>query len=503
MRLAWLLLAALLAASCQRAPAPARQEMAFWYWHSPFHLTDQQFEGLDALGVSQIFVRSATFSNDGEALVPILAQRFEPSPRPVQVHLVYNMDAGALKHFESFETGAMAKAVLSRFETDRKRVGANTSVQGLQVDFDVPTRLLPKYRDLLRELRKGLDPALKLSMTSLPTWFTSGEFAKVVAEVDFYAPQFYDTEMPRRLEDATPIFDRAALDKSLAAADRLGRPYYAGISSFGRALLYDPQKNLQGAYMGLSPEQAMRHPNFEPVDDVSDSSQRILTFRAKDDGPSGQGKGWYLVFRLPQPAGFGEALREVGARGGRHCLGAAVFRVSEPGESMVLPLETIVARVKGEVVSPRLKVSAASAMDPWERIERGRATDETKRVSLTFENVGSEPLLVGEGGFSVELAFEPGTILEAAKGQFDLGKPSRNGLASSLKSASQLQFSRYSLGVGEKATLGPILIRPGTLLNWSWSAVTLSGGKSSGKGRIDSDGREVDLESGLGGPGEH
>lgn len=503
MRKFWLLFSCLTAISCAKPSAPKTQEIAFWHWHSPFNLSAEQVADLKALKVSELFVRAATFSNDGEMLVPILAQRFEKTEEPFKVHLVYNMDAGALKHFELFEVKAMAKVVSDRFKQDSSRASnQGLNIQGLQLDFDVPTRLLPRYADLLREVKTTLEKDQKLSITSLPTWFTSKEFSKVVDQTDFYAPQFYDTEMPGKLTDTVPILDRRLLDRSLEAAAKLGKSYYAGISSFGRALLYDPVGNLQGTYMGLSPDQALRHPVFELENDSSNPVERVLTFVAVKDGPSGQGKGWHLVFRIPKPSAIGEALSEIQQRGGSHCLGTAVFRVPEPDETMVLPLSAIIAQVQGDSVKPELKVSLSTSESPWERIETGQSSNEEKRIHLTVENVGIEPLNIGKDCLNVQLSFEPGSLIELVKGSFDKAIPTRDGLPSSLKSANQMTITRLSLRAGEKASIGPILVKPGTLLNWEWSAVTLSGGKSSGKGRIDSNGKEVvGLENGASRPG--
>jgi hypothetical protein len=490
-------LAVLLAAiACGRTPALRTDGVAFWYWHTPFQLSKEQSSELKQLGVCELYVRAATFSNDGEGLVPILPQGWPPSETLFKVHLVYNMDSGALRHFSDFDVASMAKAITDRFEIDKGFASkAGVQVAGIQLDFDVATRLLPRYAELLKVVRSGIKASESLSITSLPTWFGSGDFATVARVVDFYAPQFYDTSVPKKVDELGSISDQTSLEKGLEQADRLGRPYYAGIASFGRALLYDTSGALQGTYLALSPDQAMRHPGFVLEKEEQTSQERLLRFKAVRPGKNGRGKGWYLVFRIPKPSGVSASRELVRRQGGSSCMGTAIFRVPELEESMSVPLASILGQTEGKPVSAHLDLSANSEANPWSRIERQVDSDGQVRLNLIFENKGREPLQIGPKALWVDIQWEPGSVMEFGKGDFDVVDLTRNGMKSSLSSAHRALVKRWSLNVGEKATLGPFVLKRGTLLNCSWDAVSLSGVQSSGSKGIDWNGKEVETKA--------
>ncbi|MCG8591320.1 MAG: DUF3142 domain-containing protein [Proteobacteria bacterium] len=82
----------------------------------------------------------------------------------------------------------LLEAQARRFEAVGNRVA------GVQLDYDAPTARLLRYRDTLGEVRAGLDPRWRLSITGLLDWVATGDehaLARVAASVDEIVFQLY------------------------------------------------------------------------------------------------------------------------------------------------------------------------------------------------------------------------------------------------------------------------------------------------------------------------
>jgi hypothetical protein len=91
-------------------------------------------------------------------------------PRNIELHIVYNATRALLDGFEKAEPQLLATAISSAYQEDLERVAKDqANVSGLQLDFDVPTSLLPRYEKTLLALRSTLAQNTQLSITGLPT----------------------------------------------------------------------------------------------------------------------------------------------------------------------------------------------------------------------------------------------------------------------------------------------------------------------------------------------
>lgn len=483
----------LMVGGCHRVgPAKGALELSYWYWHTPYTLNRSEAATLRDLGVKRLFVRGGTFRNDGEKLIPDIPQRFEGPPEGFPVYLVYNFDAGAIAHLTRFKPADMAKAILDRFELDKlacesKRI----EVQGIQLDIDSPTSRLPIYAELLKEVRARLGAGLGLSITALPTWFDSKELAQVVEQVDDYVPQFYEGSAARTVEDKTPLSDLDAVKKGMVAAERLGKPYFVGVPGYGRALLYDEKGKLLGTYGGLSAYDAARHPTFELKERRRVDGEDYYRFQATQGDAHGKGAGYSLVYRLPTPQLIVNHLREVEKLRGANCRGSIVFRIPEEGESTAVALPAVLAAMKGKDMQPKLSISSKTVASPWGRIEDPKAKSEPLKVTLTLKNEGNGGTEIGPNACRILLTIERGSVDALEKGGFDLVQPFReladgSTAKSSLASANQIVFQRVHLAAGEKTTIGPLTLSPGTKLNCSYDLIAeASGDHVRGSQRID------------------
>jgi len=247
--------------SSKRSAGPV--DVCLWYWHSPFYYSPVESRGLEESGIKLLFVRAGTVSTSGTAIELILPQSWQKSEKLPPGHLVYALDSGIVRHFEDLSNAAISDCIISSFKRQQREAeDAGLKVLGVQIDFDCATRLLPKYADLLGRIRRGFPDKTQLSITSLPTWFTSRDLRDVVRSVDFYCLQFYETQIGKNIADAYPVSDIRMLERGLESARKLGKPFYAGIPAYGHAFMFDDRGRLLGTYRGMSAAEAAQHPSF-------------------------------------------------------------------------------------------------------------------------------------------------------------------------------------------------------------------------------------------------
>jgi len=455
-------------------------EVSLWYWHSPFRLSREEARGLQGLGVRRLFVRAGTISATGEGGVALmLPQSWQPSPGAPPVELVFVLDSGVVRHFERLDTADMARCLADVYvQQKRAAEGAGLSVGGVQLDFDCATRLLPRYTVLLKQVRHALPARTGLSITSLPTWFTSRDLRALVRQVDFYCPQFYETQIGRTLAEAKPVSDLRALKNGLAAARKLGTPFYAGLPAYGHAFMFDDHEQLLGTYRGLSASEAMRHPSFRltrtwPADASAKPAatpaqwigEEFADFVAIHPGLDGKGLDYHLLYSLPTAKMLAANLAAVRAHRPRNCRGVIIFRSPEPEEIMALPLPALSAALQGREPQPAVRVKVKTARSPWGMIE-GRREDAALAVTVSLTNTGDAASAVADDAVTLTLQFDaPG--VEAAPGDFTkIDALSPNGLRASPARASVLVCTRAHLGVEETVTLGPIQVTGAARTVW-------------------------------------
>jgi hypothetical protein len=350
---------------------------------------------------------------------------------------------------------------------------------------------------LLQLVHGELPPQNSLSITSLPTWFSSRDLRDLVRQVDFYCPQFYETWIGRTLAAAQPVSDLRALRNGLEAARRLGKPFYAGIPAYGHAFMFDDQGQLRGMYRGMSVTEAMRHPSFRLARAWSaDSSANIATtprqwigeefvdFVAISPSAAGKGLGYHLLYSLPTAKMLSSNLAIVRERRPQNCLGVTIFRSPAPGESMALPLPTLQAALQGREPHQEICVKVKTARSPWAMIEgHGGATSPALTVSLT--NAGDASSFLSADAVTLTLHFDvPG--MDADPGDFtQIAGFSSAGMRASQARSSILVCTCPHLGVGETIATGPIQVSGGARAVYGEWRVRTADGFGSLTGKIN------------------
>ena len=350
-----------------RKPRPWPVEkvpIAFWAWKDQSPSQADVREAIEKAKARTIFQRAGQIDyQDGKL------QRIRPvtGPLPVWIdlHLVYNATGSVLAQFENIDEKALANSIASAFREDANR-GAqqHARVVGLQIDFDVPTRLLERYERILRSLRSDLKPGTKLSITGLPTWMQSSALRSTLTQVDFWIPQFYGAEIPQRVDQLIPISSANSVERFVNSARELNKPFYAGLAAYSYALLYDPSGALITLRGGMDPAAIALDPNLDlierrPFDTSSKASEWRYAYRARADGVTGKlamHAGDVLVLDVPSAESLRVSARIVRQLAGEKLLGICVFRLPGRDDPATLSHEQVAAGLEDEDSAPDFKI---------------------------------------------------------------------------------------------------------------------------------------------------
>ncbi len=400
-------------------------DLGIWYWHTPYRLTDNDAKQLRELGIGRVYVRAATFGLKNAKVIAQLPQDFQSGTEGLPLVLVFNGTAALAGRLDQLPLRDAAHAMAEVIAETRARAEtASAQVVGVQLDVDVPTRLVPTYARLLVALRKELPKGTELSATALTTWLGSDRIDALVESVDFLVPQFYEGRTPKSVNDPKPISDPAELARGLERIGRLGGAFRIGLPTYGHALLFDPNGKLQRTYRGLSVDEAMRHPALVPeaffgMNGKGGPAARpgdyigedLVRFRAREPGRGGRGLGYAITYILPTPEMLVQPMRTLRESHPANLKGAILYRFPEPGESMTLPLSSLARALRGE----------PSTADLRARLNREGRDVGVDDFRLELKNEGAAGTFPGETPVFVLAVFDGPGLEEVQPGDFTNG----------------------------------------------------------------------------------
>jgi hypothetical protein len=332
-------------------------------------------------------------------------------PQGIELHLVYNATRSLLAQLESVDENSLAEAISEAFAADLERAQAGrATVAGLQVDIDVPTRLLPRYARTLRALHARLKPEVLFSITGLPTWMDSAALNNVLDQVDFWIPQCYGAEIPERRDQSTPISSPQIVARAVARARALNRPFYAGLAAYSYALLYSNSGVLITLRGDMNSLRVATDTNLDLIEQraFAGTNEWRYLYRARADGmvdDLAMQAGDYLVIDSPSTDSLRLGARTVRELAGKKLLGICVFRLPTRDDPATLTLEQV-ASALGDHES-RVAIDV--------RIRRGTPALFNDQPPpgiwiLELKNAGTGNALVGS--LQVDLALRPGSVDE-------------------------------------------------------------------------------------------
>jgi len=400
-----LMAAAAVISTVYRKPRPWRADevpVTFWAWRNQTPSEQDLFEAIEKARARAIFQRAGQIDYQNGKLVrirPVSGQL----PICVDLHLVYNATQTLLTNLENIDEKALAQAIAEALREDLNRAAQDNALAvGIQIDFDVPTRLLKKYERILRLLRAELKPGTKLSITGLPTWMQSRDLASTLNQVDFWVPQFYGADIPERLDQIIPISSTNSLESFVNSARKLDKPFYAGLAAYGYGLLYNPAGALITLRGDVDATVVATDPNLELIDKRSFEPAKLgsewrYVYRARADGVTDKlamHAGDVLVLDLPTAESLRTSARTVRELAGEKLLGICIFRLSAFDDPATLTTEQVAVALADQDSAPEFKI---------------RLVSDEKRTHtwmLEVENRGS----AGAIDLRVEVPMEPGTI---------------------------------------------------------------------------------------------
>ncbi|HEU4387197.1 MAG TPA: DUF3142 domain-containing protein [Blastocatellia bacterium] len=409
----------------RRTWEPSEVPVTFWAWRSTTPGETDVTAAVREMCAKAVFLYAGEISAEGSSLVRVRAP-IGQFPRRVDLHLVYSATRELLARFERVEAIALAAAVMSAADEDLHRARLDgASVIGVQLDFDVPTRLLTKYAVLIRAIRDRLPPGLKLSITGLPTWMSSEHLREPLSYCDFWIPQCYGAQIARRVDQNIPTTSSWYVAETVAGARALRRPFYAGLAAYGYAIHYSRNGELLALRGDLDPLLVARSSDLdlvgrEPIRSTERQNGRVgewrLVYRARRDvmvGGTPVITGESLVLHIPTSAGLRSCALKVRQEAGERLLGICVFRLPTVDDPTTLTLSEV-----SDALNDRTTRFTLDAR--IERISAKASRDGLFKAVLAFDRNGG--LRLGES-LSLLVRVPPGALRSASSGDFSVAMP--------------------------------------------------------------------------------
>jgi hypothetical protein len=341
---------------------PAQQTpLTFWAWRNQTPSDEEVRAAIDQSGARALFLRAGQIDlQNGKPL------RIRPVtgrlPRHLDLHLVYNATPALLASLEQVVETALADVIAAAYAADSARATRDQArVVGLQIDIDMPTRLLRRYEKILAAVRSQLTPGAKFSITGLPTWMESADLRSTLTQVDFWIPQLYGTEIPSRSDQFIPISSVRWVSRFVNQVRQLDKPFYAGLAAYSYTLLYNSSGALVSVRGDIDPATVSADPNLQLIDQrpfdaaASDAAGTLITsewryaYKALADtvidGLSLR-TGELLIVDIPTAESLRASSRAVRELAGEKLLGICVFRlplVEDPATLTIAQVITALA----------------------------------------------------------------------------------------------------------------------------------------------------------------
>jgi len=408
-------------AHAPRVWKPDEVAVAFWSWRAETPAQDEVERASKETRSRLLFMRAGQLDSDAGRVTRVRAVKGR-APANVELHLVYNATPALLAEFERIDEGALARAAVETFRADSERMAVEGArVAGLQLDIDVPTRLLARYGRVLKTARASLPANTRLSVTGLPTWMNASASLRGALEaVDFWVPQLYGAEIPATAERLVPIASPEDVRRASARARELGKPFYAGLAAYGYALVYAESGKLLELSGDVEPARVASDRNFELVERraygpgavgsghvpvARHAGEWRYVYRAREDAVLGNvlvRAGERIAFDVPSGESLRASARGVRETAGDSLLGICVFRLPTRGDRTTLGLAQIAAALGDRDAEPSALVTLARAPDSKE--------GSTNRLLIEASNDGRVAALYGEGAFTLTLRVPRGSL---------------------------------------------------------------------------------------------
>ena len=409
---------------------PDEVPVAFWAWRLESPAQEDVDETVKQTGTNVLFLRAGQIDYEKEKL-NCIRRPGGRIPGNIDVHLAYNATRSLLSDFQKLNDDNLAATVLVAFRQDMARANVDQAhIVGLQLDFDISTRLLSKYGILLRDIRRGLPIEMKLSVTGLPTWMESPTLIHVLSVCDFWIPQCYGAQVPDQLDNRIPITSPEYVSRYISQARDLGSPFYAGLAAYSYAIHYSREGLLIGIRGDLDPTVVAQSNAFE----VSDQTPFKIGTKGGSELQTGEWRRLYkarrdvilegtavrcgelILIQRPTAEGLRACAAQVRERAGLRLLGICVFRMPASGDSNTLTLTEITSALKD--AEPRFSVDPRAYQLPAGALNRTNVC-----VVVELMNSGTAALRSDEDAMLVFVRLPVGYLETLSPSRFSTAQP--------------------------------------------------------------------------------
>lgn len=441
-----------LGAGCKRSapvPAPAVavtvSEPSFWVWHRSSSLNDGEIAALRSVATPRLYWQIAEFGwHDGKWTPRPLGKPPEPLPDggPVIVPVV-RLDPGADSLLKPEAAASLVRWLRFHYGDAPPRV--------LQLDYDCPLRLLPRYAEYIGELKSQLGLE-EISVTALASWIDSPALADLGKVVSELMPMFYDIAADPPAQVSAGSFVPMAggeAERWIARWKACRIPWRAGLPNFERLTLFQSDGHLVGHLRQWSPESLASSSLIEPVAQAPGIATYRVTGAGTLDGTS-LDPGQILAWRAPGQDALRRLIAASSSAGSR---GIVWFALPGPGLRASHSPSHLATLAKGGAIVPSLRASI----------------DTEGRMAIRNEGPGDLVIQPGDAPHRLVLeADRPGSFKPHGPGRF-FALASYPEPALSIEFSQRIALSFMELRVGSEiaSESGLIPSREGRELRWS------------------------------------
>jgi hypothetical protein len=223
-RLAWLLLAACMAA-CAGKALPLTNDAYVWQRQWTPALVHALADDGQSVREWRVLAGEMDAQGQWRLFAPdwrALAASGKPVVAVVRIE-------GQLQQWDEAALLADVQAVLALWRPQK------LAFAGVEIDHDCATSRLPAYAHFLKALHPSLLPSERLSVTALPTWLGSPDLDELLAQADEAVLQVHAVQSPR-----AGLFDPAKARAWLGAfGRRMHKPWRVALPAYGTRVSWD------------------------------------------------------------------------------------------------------------------------------------------------------------------------------------------------------------------------------------------------------------------------
>jgi hypothetical protein len=398
---AWLCIAAGQPDAVEASPPPA-----WWVWNRTTSLTAEEAATIQRHGVKELQWNLGTLTRKGTQWTGA-----EKLYLPARVKEVSIIPVVRLHHAPATIAEPAADEALAELLS---RLCGRLDCKTLQLDYDCPDRLLPRYAEALSKVRKRIAP-VRLSVTALAGWPRVAGFEELCASADELVPMFYDLEENADAERRAPLLSDTTVREQIPLWARCTASWRAGLPNFTRVTVLDAEDKTLGHVDTWRWETLVYNPAWEVRSTTTLGMTELRARTASKVGRNPVAQGGGLLVRWPDLKVLQAASESARAAGAR---GVVLFKLPQADSPSGWSLSTVLGALNDKALKELLPAP-----------QDFRLLQEESRLTLVHQGSMDLPPRLGpasrdleadsaRSGWSLELDLPPAALAEFTAGDF-------------------------------------------------------------------------------------